>query len=242
MTQRGVDRFKALLLILMAILLAEKFAHGTLFYYIGPRVGWLAIVAIALLIILAGAYNLVGSQAERDDSGHVHERPSVWPIVIVAVPLVLGVAIPDTPLGANAVAARGMTTEMGLDSSSSTTALTIIPSERNLLDWVRALNWLSDSASLDGQEADVVGFVYHDPRLPKDQFMVGRFTLTCCVADALAIGLIVQSDQAEELQQDTWVRIKGTFQVGEAVGQSTSILIAHEIIPVEEPDQPYLYP
>jgi putative membrane protein len=158
------------------------------------------------------------------------------------VPLVLGVVIPARPLGATAVSTRGMTTDVAISSVADTSTLTIIPSERNLLDWVRAINALSDPASLNGQEADVVGFVYRDPRFTEDQFMVGRFTLTCCVADALAIGLVVQSDQTEALQPDTWVRIKGAFQAGNAAGEIIPILIANEIVRVEEPDQPYLYP
>jgi putative membrane protein len=245
MTQRSSDRLKALLLIMTAIFLTEKLVSGKLFYYIGPRFSWLAIVAVALLIILAGAYDLVGRKADadaHDGHDHDHERPSVWPLVIVAVPLVLGVVIPARPLGATAVETRGMTTDVALNSGSDTSTLTIIPSERNLLDWVRAINESSDPASLDGQEVDVVGFVYRDPRFAEDQFMVGRFTLTCCVADALAIGLVVQSTEAEALQADTWVRIKGKFQAGDAAGQAMPILVADEIVRVEEPEQPYLYP
>jgi putative membrane protein len=245
MTQHSSDRLKALLLIMMAIFLTEKLVSGKLLYYIGPRFSWLAIVAVALLIILAGAYDLVGRQSNASDHvdhDHEHAKPSIWPLVIVAVPLVLGVVIPARPLGATAVETRGMTTDVALESVTSSSTLTIIPSERNLLDWVRAINALSVPASLDGQEADVVGFVYRDPRFTEDQFMVGRFTLTCCVADALAIGLVVQSDQAEEFLPDTWVRIKGTFQAGDAAGEIMPILVADEIVRVEEPDQPYLYP
>jgi putative membrane protein len=250
MTQRSADRLKALLLILMAIFFAEKFVSGKLYYYIGPRFSWLVIVAVALLIVLAGAYNLVGQQDGSDKSNnvhdhpdleHSHERASIWPLVIVALPLVLGVVIPARPLGASAVSTRGMSTDVALDGGTSST-LTIIPSERNLLDWVRAINGSSNPEALNGQPADVVGFVYRDPRFADDQFMVGRFTLTCCVADALAIGIIVQADEAKSLQQDTWVRITGTFQAGDAAGQTMPILIADEIVPVQEPDQPYLYP
>src|SRR5690242_16712970 len=103
MTQRTVNRYKALLLILTAIFLTEKFVSGTLYYYVGPRLSWLSIVAIALLIILAGAYDLVGRQVENDDHElHAHTdggSHSVWPLVIVALPLALGVIIPVRPLG-----------------------------------------------------------------------------------------------------------------------------------------------
>jgi putative membrane protein len=250
MTQRTATRLKALILILMAIFFAEKFASGKLYYYIGPRFAWLAIVAVALLILLAGAYNLIGKGKEdhhHDHADHDHhydpssERASIWPLVVVALPLALGVIVPAQPLGASAVSTRGISTDVAA-AGGSENRLTIVPAERNVLDWVRALNATTDPAGLNGQEADVVGFVYRDPRFADDQFMVGRFTLTCCVADALAIGLVVKSDQSARLQQDTWVRVKGSFLAGDLDGQKMPVLIADEITPVQEPEQPYLYP
>jgi putative membrane protein len=251
MTQRSLDRYKALLLILMAMFLTEKFVSGKLYYYIGPRFIWLALVAVALLILLAGAFNLVSKKAGDDEQGapyhhegaeHSHDKASIWPVIIVALPLALGVIIPARPLGANAVSTKGMLTDVAFDGGSGSTNTAVIASERNILDWVRVINQLSDPAALDGQDADVVGFVYRDPRFAQNQFMVGRFTLTCCVADALAIGIIVQSEQAASLVQDSWVRITGTFKAGDAAGQELPVLIADEIVPVQEPDQPYLYP
>jgi uncharacterized membrane protein YcgQ (UPF0703/DUF1980 family) len=38
------------------------------------------------------------------------------------------------------------------------------------------------------------------------------------------------------------VQVRGTFSVGELDGQAIPVLIAKEITPVEEPEQPYLYP
>lgn len=245
MTQRTANRLKALVLILMAIFFAEKFWSGKLYYYIGPRFSWLALVAVALLILLAGAYNLVEEKktydhAGEDHSGHDHGRASWWPLIITVIPLILGVLIPARPLGASAIDVRGVS--MDVASGTSGRELTIVPSERNILDWVRVMNVISDPAELKGQEADVVGFVYRDPRFADDQFMVGRFTLTCCVADALAIGIVVQTDETVSLDDDTWVRVRGTFVEGSLAGQEMPVLFASSIERVQVPDQPYLYP
>jgi putative membrane protein len=246
MTPRAAQRFKALILILMAIFFAEKFVSGKLYYYIGPRFSWLAVVAVMLLIVLAGAYNLTGKRRDEHDEheheqGHEHGTATVWPLLIVALPLVLGVVIPAQPLGATAIATRGVATDLAL-SPTSADQLTVVPAERNILDWVRVMNQNPDPAALNGQEADVVGFVYRDPRMADDQFLVGRFTLTCCVADALAIGVLVQSDQVAEFEEDTWVRVTGTFAEGSIDGQGIAVLKADEIVRAQEPEQPYLYP
>ena len=74
------------------------------------------------------------------------------------------------------------------------------------------------------------------------RFMVARFTISCCVADAVAIGVIVQSDQAAKLAPDSWVHVNGKFQVQDFDKQKTPILVADSVQPTTQPDQPYLYP
>lgn len=239
-----INRFKALILVLMAMFFMQKFLGGTLNYYIGPRFSWLAIVAVGLFIVLAGSYNLLERRQDAQHADHHHDHASdrqpVWPLLLVAVPLVLGVIIPARPLGATAIASRGVTTDLGLASDRGSNRLSIVPSERNILDWVREMN--TDPDALIGQEADVIGFVYREPRFADEQFLIGRFTMTCCVADALAIGLVVEAQDADAYTTDTWVRVHGTFAAGELDGQAIPVLLADEITPVQAPEQPYLYP
>jgi uncharacterized repeat protein (TIGR03943 family) len=243
MTAQAIRRFKALILILMALFFAEKYVSGKLYFYIGPRFGWLAIVAVGLLVLLAGSYNLVARQREGHDHDHDEgERAPIWPLLIVALPLALGTIIPARPLGASAVPNRGVATDMAVAVDQSGSRLSIVPSERNLLDWVRLISANPDPAALDGEEADVLGFVYRDPRFGDDQFMVARFTITCCVADALAIGVVVSADDASEYPTDTWVRVQGSFHEGVLDGTAMPVLVADEITPVQPPEQPYLYP
>jgi putative membrane protein len=255
------DRLKALVLILLAIFFAEKLVNGRLYYYISPRFGWLSVVAIGLFIILAGGYNPPkrvqgeGEPAEHPDHAddhehhdhghdhdHDHGKPALWPIGIVALPLILGVLVPAKPLGASAVSNRGVSTDFAASAESSESTLSVVASERNVLDWVQAYAANPDPASLAGQQADVVGFVYRDTRFTGDQFMVARFTITCCVADASAIGLLVQADDASQFASDSWVRVAGTFGEGQLDGQALPVLLAEEITPVQPPEQPYLYP
>jgi putative membrane protein len=72
--------------------------------------------------------------------------------------------------------------------------------------------------------------------------MVARFTISCCVADASAIGLPVARQETNTLPQDTWVRVQGAFEVGEFQGDSLPILQAASVEAVAQPEHPYLYP
>ncbi len=244
---RLVNRLKPVILVLMAIFFAQKLYSGTLFYYIGPRFSWLVPVAAAILITLAGSFNLPrGNTAQDHDADHAHEHEhstaSLWPLAIVALPLALGVLVPAKPLGAGAATNRGVSTDYAVSADERGMLLSVAPGSRTVLDWARAMSANSDPAALDGQHADVVGFVYRDPRFAPDQFMVARFAITCCVADATAIGVVVQSADAAGLAASSWVRVTGAFEAGKLADAGLPVLIAADVTPVQPLEQPYLYP
>jgi putative membrane protein len=108
---------------------------------------------------------------------------------------------------------------------------------------VRAFNGSADVKEFVGQPADLIGFVYRDIRFDgKPQFMVARFAISCCVADAAAIGVIVQSKDAGNWTADSWVHVTGKFDNQTVDGRATPILIADSIAAAAQPDHPYLYP
>jgi putative membrane protein len=62
------------------------------------------------------------------------------------------------------------------------------------------------------QHWKLTGFVYKDPTLAKNQFVISRFVITCCIIDATPIGIIVESPDAPNLKADTWVEVEGLLQ------------------------------
>jgi putative membrane protein len=238
---------KTALLLGLGVYFIYIIASGNLSNYINERFGWLSYLAAVLFLVLgvfSGLQTLRVHQhhhGEHDhdhDHHHDHEHGSLsWStIAIVALPLVLGTLIPSRPLGAEAV-------DGGISTSAASTSITTFsrnPLERNVLDWLRVFSATEDYTELNGQPADVIGFVYTEPTFGADQFMVARFTVSCCVADASAIGVPVQ--WAEALPQGEWVRVQGTMQVGEFRGDTLPILHAASVEIVEQPEHPYLYP
>jgi putative membrane protein len=117
----------------------------------------------------------------------------------------------------------------------------LVSGEKNILDWLIDIHNSASPNELAGQEVHVIGFVYRDERFEETQFLVGRFIVSCCVADASPIGLVVQSSEAAELADDQWVEITGHFETGVFDGEEMPLLIIETIQKIEPPQQPYLY-
>lgn len=118
----------------------------------------------------------------------------------------------------------------------------LAPEARTVLDWLRAFDVAADPTQLDGAPADVIGFVYHDPRLEAGQFLVARFTVSCCVADAFVLGVAVDWPRADELESNGWVRVRGPIYASTVDGQMLPRIAAEQVESVPMPEQPYLYP
>lgn len=256
--QSSLDVLKAFILIGLGLFFFERFVTGKLYFYIAPRFWWLSVVAVVVCFALAASFNLLKRDEKHDhdhdhehehehghdhghDHSHDHSHGNVFSVLILAIPLVLGIMVAPKTLGANAIENRGISTDFAVSSDAAAKSLTIVPSQRNVLDWARAIAATTEPEQFYGQEADVIGFVYRDSRFADNQFMVARFTMTCCVADALAVGVIVQADNAVDFEMDSWVSIKGTFQETTFEDSAMPAIFATEITPTERPEQPYLY-
>ena len=133
-------------------------------------------------------------------------------------------------------------TPVSTSSGSLQSSLARSTGQRNVLDWARTIRANPDAHALDGQAVDVVGFVYRDAQFADNQFMVTRLTIVCCVADASAIGLVVQTADAKKYEPDSWVRVTGKFAAGVLDDKAMPVVSADAITPVEPPQQPYLFP
>jgi len=241
----------------LAVFLSVKYLSGSLSWYINQRYMPLTVIAIlglcgmALTAVFAGrqpAHTHAPGEAEHAQQGQPAEETtgpgSAWGIVFICIPLIIGLTVPAKPLSASAIANRGISASAPLSPGGSTQAVTFDkPSDqRSILDWVKLFNYQSDLSSVLGQKADVIGFVYHDPRLPAGQFMVSRFVITCCVVDAFAIGMVVETKGAETPPENTWVRVKGPVQSTNLGGHPMALIAADSIQDAPPPAQPYLFP
>ena len=92
-----------------------------------------------------------------------------------------------------------------------------------------------------GQPVHLIGVVARGSSLPADQFVLLRYTIVHCVADAQPIGLLVRLPPgAAESTTNAWVQIDGTLASTEQGGAHLISVLATRITPTDEPPEPYL--
>ena len=250
MPQRMFRSYQGLLLFGLFIFFVLKAINGQLTWYINSRFVPLTIIGMIFLGILAQTVFTEirrSRQHEMEHPEHHHEHDHALSSVnlwVMLVPLLIGLLIPARPLDSSAFSTKGFNTSAPLVSSDSSASIFETESqERNILQWLKLFNYQDDITEFIGQEASVVGFVYFDENvLEADQFFVSRFVVSCCSADGFAIAMPVLWDKSLELQQDTWVVVKGSIASIELDGRRTPMITAESVEVVNIPDQPYLFP
>ncbi|UTR14550.1 TIGR03943 family protein [Salipaludibacillus sp. LMS25] len=112
--------------------------------------------------------------------------------------------------------------------------------EDNYLDVMTVLDLYLDD--FIGEEMEIVGFAYREADFQANQIVAARFAMTCCTADASVYGTMIESEESDKLEEDTWISARGTIKKGYYLDQPIPILVDAHIQEVEEPASPYVYP
>lgn len=82
-----------------------------------------------------------------------------------------------------------------------------------------------------GEQVTFVGFVSKKKGLPADEFVLTRFLVSCCVADALGVQVRVVDAPLGEIEADQWVRVEGAiYPLGQEV-----VVDASSVTVIERP-------
>ncbi|MCY4146391.1 MAG: TIGR03943 family protein [Chloroflexi bacterium] len=227
---------KLLILLGMGIYLTQLIISGNLTNYINQRFAWLAYVGAGIFFALALASLL--QRIMPSLHGHQHYRIG-WDILLIAAfPLALALLIPSRSLGIEAINGGVSLRPVGVGNAAT---FARSPLDRNILDWLREFS-RATPAEFNDLPVDVIGFVYREPVHAADEFLVSRFTMSCCVADAFPIGMPARADFIDEVAVGSWVRVQGRLTAANFAGEPLPVITVESLEPVDEPEQPYLYP
>ncbi len=230
------------LMVGLGTMLLRKTWDGLLPMYIHPRYTILvALTAGVLLLIGAARVWQAGASGLAGAHGHPSLRSRIGVYGLMLAPLLLGMLIPATPAGSALVdpqqlnvSRRGYRAPQALPTDTT--------EQWTLLEWMFA-RFLLEPEDVAGKPVDVIGFVYHAPDAPADEFYVVRYTMACCIADRTSVSLPVRYAGAAALPNDRWVRVRGVIERRPvAEGRDELLVVDARIETVPQPAEPYLYP
>lgn len=197
--------------------------------YLSDRTAWVIPVG-AVVLSLAAAGRLATARSEAAEP--LGWRTAWW-LGLIAMPVVLVLALPPAALGSYAASRR------------SAVAAGVVPTEDLssgplTLVHVAAAMWSPDAreqlVARAGSTVSLVGFVSRRSGMPADEFMLTRFLVSCCVADALSVQVRVVGTPPGRFAEDQWVRVTGSlYPLGREV-----LVEAGSVEAVPRPDRPYL--
>lgn len=92
-----------------------------------------------------------------------------------------------------------------------------------------------------GKTVEIKGFVFREDDFEEDQFVIARFGLSCCVADASVYGTLATLPDAKQYGDDQWIKIKGTITTIDYQDWTLPYVNIKTIETIDQPDEPYVY-
>jgi uncharacterized repeat protein (TIGR03943 family) len=205
--------------------------------FIQPKLWPLLILALLLLLMFIAAFIYQFSRNQRHTA-----VSAVWiKSAIFFIPVVFLWSIYGQSLGGYAFSKRVLNPDemvsvpgtYKIPSFSKTTAENRI----SLLDLVR------DTENYDDQRVAAEGMVYRAPNADENTFMLFRFAIVCCAADAIPVAIRVKNAEAGNLNNDIWVRVEGLMNIETINGRRRPSITAEIVrpIPAPTPENRYLF-
>jgi uncharacterized repeat protein (TIGR03943 family) len=221
---------RALALVAWASVFAWLWVSGESVRYLGPRTQWVVPVG-ALGLTLAAAGYLLTTRADTPARLGLREGLGLGALVL---PVLAAAVLANAQLGA--LAASNKLSSRGIDSS----ALARLASRDAKHVGFLQLNAAGRDQGLtrelglaEGRSVELTGFVSKTGR----PFTLSRFYITCCVADAVPIGVRVLPRKKDGgLERDDWIDVTGVLTRGHREWIVKALQIKH----VKPPSDPYL--
>ncbi|MEK8129629.1 TIGR03943 family protein [Paenibacillus filicis] len=93
-----------------------------------------------------------------------------------------------------------------------------------------------------GKKLELTGFVYRQEEMNERQFVIGRFSIQCCSADAAPFGVLAEYDRAKTLENDGWVTVTGKIEKTKFNDAEIMVLKVEKVVRAEPAKTPYVYP
>jgi uncharacterized repeat protein (TIGR03943 family) len=115
----------------------------------------------------------------------------------------------------------------------------IVVRDEEYVDVLTTVEMYNDE--LKGKPVRVTRFVFRDENMPDGVILLGRYTMTCCAADASVIGFFAAIPHSDQLKDGTWLEVEGGLSSTTVEGSSVSMIRVKTFKRVKPPKDPYVY-
>ncbi len=220
-------------------------------WYINPAYVWCTTLAGAVLCGM-GAVGLARRSAPACaccgtdcDCNSGESAPRLGTYVLLALPLFLALIFPPRGLAAFSANERGpqiagISAVHGIGTLRRV-SLSVDTRSFSMQDWVGALSADPNPRDYKGKSVQVSGMILHAPAsVPAGYVMVMRYLITCCIADARPVGVIVKDTSHGALRDSQWVTVTGAMGSANEAGQLVTVVNPTKIMPIKS-GNPYIY-
>jgi uncharacterized repeat protein (TIGR03943 family) len=201
--------------------------------YLSSRTDWVVPLG-GIILTIAALGRLVTARSSRLEE---LTRKQAWGLGLLLIPVVAVAALPPGTLGAYAASRRSSFVGAGFETSAQDLAT----GDLTLIDLAGATRTRAGMQALSeraGSEVTLIGFVVKDRGMPVDEFLLTRFIVSCCAADALSVQVRVVGAPPARFEEDDWVEVTGSMY---PLGQDI-VVQASDVVGVERPAHPYITP
>jgi putative membrane protein len=219
-------------------------------FYINPRYSYLTELTIhilLLLLIIQGSQIFYVKKKSEDSSLPIKRNFTIY--IPFVVSLVLASVLPSSSLDAKLVSMKGFNTRIIAPENQSLPESTMLQLQQASDIQVTDQNYTYILSELTlhpnnyvGKKLTVIGFVYEDSSFPSFQLALVRYVIFCCSADATPYAFICQIPEEERFPTGTWLNVHGTVQLIQNQQKTLPLIFVDSATPIDEPDQPYIYP
>lgn len=243
-SRRAGQVLQAIVLAALAAGIGRLATSGNYVAYVRPGMRTPLLLSAAVLFVLAvtmawfaGDHPAPADDHDKDHDHGAFPRIGAW----LLVPILCIAVVPILPLGSGAVTERRA--NVVPDAGSAPTPAPLGSGELTLLDYVTRVVTQPDHPFTG--PVTLTGFVASTSP-DDDEFVLGRFVMSCCAADAQPVLVTVRST-GKLPRKDSWVQVTGTQVVvppdlsdEERADPANVVIDASDVERVAQPDQPYL--
>jgi uncharacterized repeat protein (TIGR03943 family) len=160
---------------------------------------------------------------------------------VLLLPLAYAFTVPAGGLGSHAFAQRTVEVASPFELPAALSSVAAPPpaDERGPIG---LLALLMNSDRYADKPIVVDGMVHTDRGAGEEGFILFRFAIVCCAADAIPVSARVRWPAAASLPPDAWVRVQGVLRLREEDGTKRAVIEASQVDRVQPPSNPYLFP